>query len=174
MEINKYCSVCFSGYRPEKFPFSLEDKESDVYKNFHKKINESIIEALRMGYNTFFCGMAKGFDLLCGKAVLDICRKIKYNHIQLIAVLPFANHGFSGDWGRLHRLVRHYAKHEIIIAPNGYTRNCYYLRNRFMVENSTCMICYWDGQEGGTAQAVRMAIESEHILRNLGKLTKGT
>ena len=123
-----------------------------------------------MGFNTFICGVDKGFDLLCAKAVIDIRRKSRYRYIELIAAIPFNGHGFSGEWGRMHRLVKHHANHEIIIAPNGYTRSCYHIRDCFMVNNSSYLICYLDGEKGSTAQTARMAKESGHLFRNLAHL----
>ncbi|MCL2571677.1 MAG: SLOG family protein [Defluviitaleaceae bacterium] len=167
MDINKYRTTCFSGYRPEQFAFSLDDKDGTKYKDLKNRINNAITETLQMGYNTFLCGMDSGFDLLCAKVVIDIRRKRKYRNIQLIIVLPFSGHGFSGKWGRLHRLVTHHASQEIIIAPNKHTRSCYYLRNCFLINNSSYLICYWTGHRGGTAHTVSMAKQSGHLMRNI-------
>jgi len=99
LNIDKYHTVCFSGYRPEKFSFSLDDKTSAEYKCLCENINEAIIEALELGYNAFLCGMARGFDLLCAQEVLEIRKRKKYRDTQLIAVLPYGNHRFRGAWG---------------------------------------------------------------------------
>ena len=167
MIFNRYRTACFSGYRPEEFSFSLDKKDSTEYQYLLKRINDTLVNTLQMGFNTFLCGMTKGFDLLCASAVLDLRRKRKYRDIQLITVLPFSEHGFSGRWGRLHRLVKHHANHEIIIAPNKYTRSCYHLCSCFMIDNSSLLICYWNGRRGGTAYTVRMAKKAGHILRNI-------
>lgn len=72
MDVDKFCTACFSGYRPEKSPFSLENKTSPQYLWLQQSIHNAIIEALRLGYLTFLCGMAKGFELLCADILLDI------------------------------------------------------------------------------------------------------
>ena len=166
MYIDKFCSACFSGYRPEKFPFSLDDKNHIDYLRLESNIQNAIMEALRLGYQTFLCGMAKGFDLLCADILLDIREQRKeYRNISLIAVLPHANHGFADSWGELHRVVKQCANQIVIISPE-YTSSCYYQRNRYMIDNSSHLICYWDGQEGGTAQTVRMAKSAGTTIHN--------
>ena len=165
MELDKSRTACFSGYRVEKFSFSLEDKTSAEYINLCNDIDAAIKNALNLGFGTFLCGMAKGFDLLCAQAVLKI--RQEQNNIKLISVLPFKKHSFSGEWGKLHREVRNAADYEFITSPKEYARECYFLRNRFMVENSSYVICYWDGQDGGTAHTIRMAKKHGHTIHNL-------
>ena len=160
--IDIFCTASFSGYRPEKFSFSLDDKENIEYLRFESNLHHAIMEALRLGYQTFLCGMAKGFDLLCADILLDIREQHKqHRNIILIAVLPYANHDFTDSWGNLHKVVKACANQAIVISPN-YTPNCYHQRNRYLIDNSSHLICYWDGQEGGTAQTVQMA--SKHFL----------
>jgi len=159
MVIDKQHTACFSGYRPEKFSFSLEDTTCTEYKHLCSNINGAITEALQLGYKAFLCGMGRGFDLLCASAVINFRKKKKYSHLKLIAVLPFAEHGFSGEWGKLHNTVRTNADWEVCISPegNGYIPKSYHLRNNYMVNNSSRLICYWNGQKGGTAHTVRLA-----------------
>jgi len=101
--------------------------------------------------------------LLCNR-LLEI--KKEQSGIQLISVLPFEKHSFADIWGALHRAVRNAADGEIVVSTN-YSRGCYQLRNNFMVENSSYIICYWDGQNGGTAQTIRMAEKHGHSIHNL-------
>lgn len=64
--MEKTKTVCFSGYRPEKFSFPL-NSESEQYNKLLWHINLSIIFGIEDGYDTFLCGMAQGFDILCGE-----------------------------------------------------------------------------------------------------------
>ena len=165
MNIKKSHTACFSGYVPEKFLFPLGNKNGTEYIKFCNNINAAISDALNLGYNTFLCGMAKGFDLMCAQTVLKF--REEQNNIKLITVLPFKTHSFVGEWGEIHRMVRCNADDEVIISPNNFTRGDYQLCNLFMVENSSHLICYWSGQEGGTAQTIRMAEKHSHSIHNL-------
>ena len=167
MSIDKDRTVCFSGYRPDKFPFSLKDTTCEEYSSLLRDINAAIIEAFELGYRNFLCGMGRGFDLLCAKAVLDIRKDAKYDCIKLVAVLPFRKHKFSGEWGKLHRSTRDSADSEICITENGYTPKSYRLRNDYMINNSSRIICYWSGTSGGTAYTVRLAKKCGLTIHNI-------
>ena len=164
MYIDKSRTACFSGHRPNKFPFSLDDKNCEGYKKLRFDIECAIMQALNMGYDTFLCGMAKGFDLLCGEVAIELRREQQY--IQLIAVLPNENKAFIGPWGELHRQIRRGANHEISIQQD-YSLGCFHYRNRFMIENSSHIICYMNSDEGGTAYTVSMAEKQGLSVINL-------
>lgn len=48
---------------------------------------------------------------------------------------------------------------------------CFSVRNRFMVDSSSLLICYFDGQAGGTAQTVHYAQSSGLHIINLSPRT---
>ena len=167
LELDKDTTVAFSGYRPEKFPFMLEEG-NDQFLKLCNDIENVLLGLLEQGYRTYLCGMARGFDFLCGKILLDIVSQNENLDAKLIAVLPFKQQGFSGCWGELHNRLRAEARQEIVISQE-YSKQSFHLRNRFMVENSSCLVCYWDGQEGGTASTVRMATKSGHAIFNVAE-----
>ncbi|WP_306575907.1 SLOG family protein [Anaerotruncus massiliensis (ex Togo et al. 2019)] len=170
MDTDIFCSASFSGYRPEKFYFPLEFDNLE-YERLQTSIHNAIIQALELGYKTFLCGMAKGFDLTCADILLDIReQQQQYSNTRLIAILPYAAHTFKDSWGNLHKIVKQCADQIVIVSPE-YTQSCYYQRNRYLVENASHLICYWDGQSGGTAQTVGMAQERGLTICNLSDTT---
>ena len=52
-------------------------------------------------------------------------------------------------------------------VSESYSRGCYQLRNRYMVDRSGRLICYFDGQPGGTAGTVRYAMKKTLEIVNL-------
>ena len=50
---------------------------------------------------------------------------------------------------------------------SNYFTGCFSVRNRFMVDSSSLLICYFDGQAGGTAQTVHYAQDSGLHIVNL-------
>lgn len=160
-------AACFSGYRPDKFSFPL-DESSMEYACLRSVINVSVARAMESGYNVFLCGMAKGFDIMCGEAVAAIkARDIRRADVALVAVVPYAGHGrWKGEWTRRHDALIDVAD-DVVVMCERYTRTCYHERNRFMVDNSTRLICYWDGQEGGTANTIRYAYMKNIEVVNL-------
>ena len=150
-------SCCFTGYRPEKFPFELKIGSSDFIK-LENKIYDAIFSAVRDGVECFYCGMAMGFDLLCGKAVADIKRNISDKKVKLIAVIPFKNQNekFTPTFKKLYDIVLEEAD-EVVILSEEYHKGCFAKRNEYMVDRSGLVITYYDGQSGGTANTLRYA-----------------
>jgi len=146
--------------------FSLEDKTDTEYIKLFTAIEAAIKNARQVGYRTFLCGMSRGFELLCAQAVLKI--RQEQNDIQLICVLPYKNHSYDDEWGKIHQEVRETADGEFIASSNDdATHECYRLRNLFMVENSSRIICYWDGKQGNTPQIIQMAENQGLSIYNL-------
>ena len=162
-------TACFSGYRPEKFSFILIDGQ-EAYLNLQSKIRAAIITAVEDGFDTFLCGMARGLDLICGGLVLQLKQeRPQYSGIRLIAVPPFPEHGFGGPWGVIHSLVMSRADDLVFPAENN-SRRAYHLRNRDMVDHSSRLICYYDGQPGGTGYTVDYARQKGLEVVNLQSL----
>ena len=159
-------TACFSGYRPEKFPFPLE-ANCDEYITLQADIAIAIGESVQAGYTRFLSGMARGFDLVCSSILLEMKKMSPiYSDIELVAVLPFTGHGFKGRWGYIHDMVLDEAA-EIINLPSQRNRQAYLERNCYMVEQSSRLLCYYDGRLGGTAHTVRLAVHNKLEIFNL-------
>ncbi len=162
-------SCCFSGYRPEKFPFELKIGSAD-FNSLENKIYDAVFAAVRDGTDTFYCGMAMGFDLLCGKAVIDMKRMSAKNGIKLIAAIPFKNQSerYTPTWKKLYEIVLAEADKTVIISEE-YHRGCFAERNKYMVDKSNRVITYYDGQSGGTANTLRYAASKGKNIINLSE-----
>ena len=160
-------ACCFTGYRPEKFSFSLVFG-NDEMKELEEKIYNAVFALVEEGFSEFYCGMASGFDLLCGKAVVDIKRTNPEKAIKLLAAIPYRSqsNGFSNMWKKLYDIVLHEADESRLISEE-YSLNGYDKRNRLMVDNSSAVICYFDGKSGGTANTVKYALKKGRRIINL-------
>lgn len=159
-------TACFSGYRPEKFSFILLDGQ-EAYLKLESRIKTEVIKALEDGYDTFLCGMAKGFDLVCGGVILQLKQDyLEYSGLRLVAVPPYRGHGFSDPWGVIHSLAMSRAD-EIIYPTDRQNSHVYHIRNRYMVNHSSRLICYYDGQPGGTDYTVKYAQQKGLEIINL-------
>ncbi len=158
-QAEKRQTACFSGYRPEKFTFILHQGNKD-YLALEKRIEEAILQAVDEGYTSFICGMAKGFDLVAGSLVVALKESwAELAALNVVAVLPFERQGFSSEpWHTLHKMVLDRASEVVTLAPK-YHPQAYHDRNRYMVDNSNRLICYYDGQKGGTDYTVKYARE---------------
>ena len=165
--MNKGKTVCFSGYRPEKFSFILMDNQ-EAYLHLESRIRREIIKAAQDGFGSLLCGMARGFDLVCGSIILQLKQdRPECSTLCLVAVQPYRDHGFTGPWGVIHSLVMSRAD-KIVYSAEEYSRQVYHVRNRYLVDHSSRLICYYDGQAGGTDYTVKYARNKGLEIINLG------
>ncbi len=158
---------CFTGYRPEKFSFPL-DFGSYEMNSLEEKIYSTVFALVEEGFSEFYCGMASGFDLLCGKAVVDIKRANSEKGMKLIAAIPYRaqSNGFSNMWKKLYDIVLRESDESVLLSEE-YTLSCFEKRNRFMVDNSSAVVCYFEGKPGGTANTVKYAKKKGKRIINL-------
>ena len=146
-------TVCFSGHRTERLPKGTEliRLQSDLYAQVDKAVAD--------GYETFLFGACHGFDILAAKQVL--LRKQRggdAEKIKLMAVVPFA--GQENKWSEAMQLEYRNIlaqSNKIYIMYTHYKWEHYLERNRFIVEQSSRLICYYSGGKGGTGYTVRYA-----------------
>lgn len=128
-------------------------------------LQEAIIRAYEDGYRLFITGMSRGFDLWAAQTVLELRQSLP---IRLLCAVPFdgqASHWESG-WQKCHQYVL-LAADFVHSLSDSYTPDCFYVRNRRMVESSSRVICWFDGVPGGTAFTLRCAKRSGLDIDNL-------
>lgn len=163
---NKENSLCFSGHRRERLPKNRKDMQK-----LKKRLYNEIDNAIKNGIYTFYFGACYGFDLMCADIVLK--RRIIINlitpvKIKLIAVIPFENQ--SERWSNPDiQLYNNILKQcdRVITLNKDYKNGCYFERNRYMVDHSETLICYYNGGKGGTAYTVDYAKENNLKIINL-------
>ncbi len=163
--MSEYKSCCFTGYRPEKFPFSVE-QENENLASLIKNLEKAIENLYGLGVSRFYCGCAKGFDIISGEAVAKL--KEKHPEIRLICVEPFPDTAFkiNNAWRiRLIKLIELCDRHEVM--SDSYGKWAYSKRNRFMVDNADCVVTYYTGGTGGTANTLLYARRRQKPIINL-------
>lgn len=165
----EYSSCCFTGYRPQKFPFSLEDNNIE-YVNFENSLFQQILKLAENKCNTFFCGMAMGFDLIAAENVLAVKKAFKVP-LRLICVFPFRGQEccFPVFWKEKFDYVLKKSDEQIYLSEN-YYRGCYQKRNIYMVDNSDYVITWYDGQKGGTDNTIRYALKNGRYVFNINEI----
>jgi len=150
-------TCCFTGHRPEK----LTQPEGVVKANLEKEI----LQAISNGFTVFISGMARGVDLWAAEIVLYL--KSTGQPIQLICAVPYD--GFEDRWPMdlksLYRSILHKAD-RVEFVCTGYSRNCFQLRNKWMVDHSSLVIAVYNGGPGGTKNTINYALHnSVPVLR---------
>ena len=165
MQEQKLETCCFSGYRIEKMPFLPND--TAAIDALCSALTQAIATAAAQGYTRFVSGMSTGLDLWAAEAVLRLRDRLP---VQLVCAVPFdqqAEH-FPTVWKRIFNRCLLQAD-QVYSLSRRYYSGCYAARNQFMVDQSSLLICYYDGRPGGTAQTVRMARQAGLDIVNLAE-----
>lgn len=150
--------VCFTGHRPEKLNIS-ERKVKELLKT-------AIIDAINSGYITFISGMARGVDIWSAEIVLEL--KKKYPDIYLICAVPY--NGFEKRWDtadqeRYNNILERadYIKY----VCEHYFKQCFKIRNVYMVNHSNRVISAYNGTKGGTKNTIDYATRNGKEIINI-------
>jgi len=151
----KASTACFSGHRPNRLPEYGSLKFGMMLEMLRAKIHE-VSDAHKI--NRYITGMPKGFDVLAAEMVLSIRDSgIRCCGIELECAVPF----------RGHKNKLRGCADKITCLSESYHSGVYHVRNRYMIDNSSVLICYWDGTEtGGTAWTVNYAGEQCLVVYN--------
>jgi uncharacterized phage-like protein YoqJ len=112
--------------------------------------------------------MAMGFDIMAGEAVSFCKRAEKFKDTKLICVIPYEGQEnlFEESWKVRYKNLLESAD-QIILISDRYFRGCYQKRNVFMVNNSDCVLTWWDGKSGGTKNTLNYAEKLQREIINL-------
>lgn len=152
--INSLEAVSFTGYRPEKIKNSQPDNDF-LFAEIQAHLLGTIHKLAEKGYKTFLSGMAAGFDLMAASAVLLV--RNTYPEIELICVIPFPKQAeqFDPFWKAEHARITKEAQRLVNISDQ-YHVGVFHRRNDYLINNSSILVCYYDGQPGGTHYTVEV------------------
>ena len=138
MEQEKIKTCAFTGHR---------ELEQGFDPSVVKKEIENLIER---GVDTFFNGMALGFDMLTAEIVLLL--KKKYKHIRLIVCIPCLGQEKYYGVEDKKRYVKILSKaDEKVCLSDGYYKGCMLARDRYMADRADVLFAYCRKNTGGTA-----------------------
>lgn len=159
-------SAAFSGHRLHKIINSARTPKLII--GIRNEIYVAVDRLYQAGYRNFITGMAIGFDLWAGSAVMDMKTSRGYSGMTLTCAIPFPTQqqSYDIDSMKLYYDILDAADFHIVLSPNYHPR-CFRIRNDWMLEHSTALICYYNGIKGGTAYTVNKARQAGHTVINL-------
>ena len=147
-------SVCITGHR------DISEEKIDYVR---EQLRKEVEQAIEDGFTMFLYGMADGSDLEFGAIVAE--KKETHPTLFLEAVIPYENR-FKSKNPRFKQVLAQCNGVKLIAKE--YSPDCFFVRNRYLVENSQRVIAVFDGRErSGTAQTMRMAASKNlelHII----------
>lgn len=156
--MNRETTCCFTGPRPQRLP-SLGDESSPEIMTLKSDIRTAIFDAYYEGFRFFMSGMADGFDLFAAETVLEMKRD--YEGIALVAVLPYSGAPKRHSAYIAARMKRVLDNADMVISlMENHIPGCELMRNKYMVDNSSRIIGYYNGLSKGTAHCWNCALES--------------
>ena len=151
--MNRDHTCCVTGHRDipfEKIPY-VQDQ-----------LRQELIQAIQHGYTHFVSGFASGVDLIFAGIVVDLKREYP---ITLEAAIPYPGRMNTPDEA-FQRLLK---ECDVVKVHTGrYSKRCYMVRNRYMVNCSSLVIAVHDGRKsGGTAATMRYACQMKRHVREI-------
>lgn len=131
------------------------------------KLATLIMNAIDNGYTHFICGGAIGFDMLAAEQILfykDLMKGVDVE-ITLEIAVPFPEQDklySEVDKSRYAFALKNADKTTLVC--NSYNRYCYQFRNKYMVNNSTLIISYFDGSASGTKNTIDYAKKQNKVI----------
>ena len=149
--------VCFTGHRPQSFPFDYENKSDKRYQNYIACLHEKVKELIGQGYTHFISGGALGADSDFAEAVL-LYKESNPNLILEIAIpCETQSKGWSQQNQARYNAILQKADILHILSPT-YTPWCMHARNRYMVDKASAVLAVFNGKEsGGTFETLKYA-----------------
>lgn len=156
--IEKSKSCAFTGYRPEKLPWQV-DEEHPRAQALKEKIFD-VVEALyQSGIRHYICGMARGADFYFAEAVLRLQEEQKT--VTLEAAIPYIKQMKAWPQEEQNRYFRLLSCCDVqTVLAEEYSRTCMKERNYYMVDQAAVLVAVYDGKFGGTMQTVNYARKS--------------
>jgi len=116
-------------------------------------LESEIRKAIDDGFVTFISDMARGVDIWAAEIVLRL--RDEGMPIHLICASPFEGfeRSWSEDWKRRYNAVMRKADIVRFVCP-GYSRTCFQIRNKWMVDRSARVIAIYNGEAGGTRNTI--------------------
>lgn len=156
MDKEKIC--CFTGHRPDKLPWG-EDEADPRCLRLKESVARAVEEAYVSGIRHFISGMARGCDLYCAEAVLEL--REAEGDILLECARPCETQADSWPAAERERYnaILDRCNFETLVQHH-YDRFCMIRRNRYMVDRSGMLIAVYNGApKGGTFQTLAYAMK---------------
>lgn len=130
-------------------------------------VYDRLEELIKSGCDTFFCGMAEGFDLLALECLTDLKQKYR---IYIEACIPYAGQEskFCAEERKKYRELLSWCDKRTVLFP-AYRNGCFLIRNKYMVDCCDVLLAYCTKSSGGSAFTVNYAREKGKEIVFIGE-----
>ena len=164
MDIQPEKTCCFTGHRPQFFPWGSNTGDPAAAKML-RALESEILQAIADSYTTFLYGGALGVDTWAAETVLRLRRNLP---LTLIAILPFPGYNADVTEDSYRQII---AESDRILYVEATRRmSALAARNRYMVNHSSRLIAVYDECSrihSGTWRALCYAREKQLDIRQI-------
>ncbi len=152
-------TCCFTGHRKRGLPRGGDPFSAEI-KALKSRLGLLICDAYEDGFRTFITGMASGIDLFAAAEVSALRKQKGFEDIRLVCAVPYPEQyremKTAAD-SYIYELCLRDAAETVLICER-YIKDCYSIRNHFMIDNSSRLIAVANMKSrSGSTQTVRMA-----------------
>ena len=151
--MDKKHTCCVTGHR---------NIPADKIQYVQIQLRQELLQAIQSGYTHFISGFAAGVDLIFAGIVADLKREYP---ITLEAAIPYPGRMNTPD-----EVFQCLLKECDIVKvhTDRYSKSCYMVRNRYMIDCSALVIAVHDGRKsGGTAATIKYARQMERDVSEI-------
>lgn len=152
-------TCCFTGHRPDKLPWGLNEDDPRCAALKSALLRE-LDRLYRRGLRHFISGMAMGCDLYFAEAALTLRRSRPGLTVEGAVPCPTQAQRWPEPLRRRWQDILSRCDLETVVQQH-YDRFCMHRRDRYMVDRSAVVLAVFDGTPGGTQYTLNYAMDKE-------------
>lgn len=159
-EANRTC--CFTGHRPDKLPWGLDEQDPRCAA-LKRSLARELEGLYRREFRHFISGMAMGCDLYFAEAALSLRERYPEVTVEGAVPCPAQPSRWPDPLRRRWRDILDRCDLETVVQQN-YDRWCMLRRDRYMVDRSAAILAVFDGTAGGTQYTLNYAMDKKRQI----------
>lgn len=164
MDMQRSKTCCFTGHRPQFFPWGDNTGDPAAAKMLHA-LESEILQTIADGYTTFLYGGALGVDTWAAEIILRLRKNLP---LTLMAVLPFPGYNADVTENSYRQTIE--ASDCILRVESVRRMAALAARDRYMIDHSSRLIAVYDERShirSGTWRALCYAREKQLDIRQI-------
>lgn len=162
MALDENRTCCFTGHRPDKLPWGLNENDPRCAALKNTLVRE--LEALyQRGFRHFISGMAMGCDLYYAEAALGLRKQHPGVTVEGAVPCPTQTQKWPDSLRRRWQFILDQCDLETVVQQN-YDRWCMFRRDRYMVDRSAAVLAVFNGTPGGTQYTLNYAMDRKREI----------
>jgi len=150
-------TLCVTGHRPDGLPWKKQRDNTGRRGDYLAELESVLRLCARNGYRHFISGGAIGVDTDFAFAVLKLKKEFPSITLEVAIPCPEQNRFWTEEERLDYEEILARADKTTVLSAY-YTAYCMQKRNKYMVDNSDCLLCCYNGAtEGGTYNTIRYA-----------------